>query len=261
MGLDDRTKLFASAAFYILALAAQVSGLTNTWVAGFLAIVATLLLIPPFRHYMRKWRDRQRAMGARIVEPEHLLLVGLASSWLSLTVVIAAAGWMVFTGRVAGIAGIVQRTTDEGPLQWQAFPSMEGGPLQARNIFSLTFKGGNASQKEVKLKEASIISAVNGTKLPLEIVAQDELVPVDQIELIPPGAPINLIAKFGAPNPDQPGKVLGLEPKVWLETWRQFFLTVEDNVRTYRIPFNENHLAPFFPGMVGPHVKRKGSAG
>jgi hypothetical protein len=97
----------------------------------------------------------------------------------------------------------------------------------------------------------------NGTKLPLEIVAQNELVPLNQVELIPPGAPVELIAKFGPPDPNSPGKILGLEPKIFLETWRQFSLNIQDDTKSYRLSYNEGDLAPFFPGMVGPHVTKK----
>jgi len=133
---------------------------------------------------------------------------------------------------------------------------LEGG-LSLGRVFSLRIRGVNASQKEVKLKGADIVSAINGTRLPLEIVAQSEIVPIDQVELVPPGALVELIAKFGLPDPNATGKILGLEPKVFLETWRQFFINVEDDTRKYRLVYNEGSLAPFFPGMVGPHVTKK----
>jgi hypothetical protein len=57
------------------------------------------------------------------------------------------------------------------------------------------------------------------------------------------------VAKFNLPE--------GLEAKVFLETWRQFFFNVEDDSRKYRLPYNEGQLAPFFPGMVGPRVTKR----
>jgi hypothetical protein len=139
---------------------------------------------------------------------------------------------------------------------------MEGGPPIGRPVFALAFFGNNKSQKEVMLKSASIVSAKNGRKLDLEVSARNDkgenvLVPVSEINLIPPGAPIRLIAKFGDPDPNEPGKILGLDPKVFLETWSQFFLTVEDDTKSYRLPFNEGSLMSFFPGMVGPHITAK----
>jgi hypothetical protein len=118
----------------------------------------------------------------------------------------------------------------------------------------LAFFGVNSSQKEVQLMDADITSAINGTRLSLEIVAAteakgNEIVPIDKVQLIPPGARIELVAKFNLPT--------GLEPKVFLETWRQFFLNARDDSKSYRIPFNEGALMPLFPGMVGPRVTKK----
>ena len=139
---------------------------------------------------------------------------------------------------------------------------MEGGPSLGRPVFSLTFSGQNTSQKEVALKSASIVSAKNGRKIDLEVIAQDNagnasIVRTDEINLIPPGAPVKLVAKFGDPDPNAPGKILGLDSKTFLETWSQFSLNVEDDSRSYRLPFNEGSLMPFFPGMVGPHITKK----
>lgn len=60
-----------SAAFYLLALAAQVSGYTNSAVAAILAGVATLLLLVPVGH---RWWCKQ--VGRR-VESWHLQVIGL----------------------------------------------------------------------------------------------------------------------------------------------------------------------------------------
>src|ERR1700730_14072211 len=52
------TEFAPSAGFYILALAAQVSGFTSLPVAGALFVVATLLLAVPARNYLRGWFGR-----------------------------------------------------------------------------------------------------------------------------------------------------------------------------------------------------------
>jgi hypothetical protein len=177
---------------------------------------------------------------------------------LFMTIGLGAAAWMVATRKdfAIGVSSIAAPSSDEGPMIWYRSIIIEGG-VYGRNVFSLTFQGTNISQKEVDLKSASIISAVNGTKIPLEIIAQEEVAPLDQVELIPPGAPVRLIGKFGPPDPKAPGKILGIEPKTFLESWRQFSLNIQDDQRSYRIPFNEGDLAAFFPGMVGPHVTKK----
>jgi hypothetical protein len=147
--------------------------------------------------------------------------------------------------------------SDDGPLVWFVNLTMEGGPLQGRNVFSLQFRGLNKSANEVQLKAANIVSGIDGTSLPLEIVADNEVVPLSSVGLIPAGAPITLVAKFGPPDPAAAGKILGLDAKAFLDRWRQFSFNIEDDRRKYRIPFNEASVAPFFPNLVGPRVTRK----
>jgi hypothetical protein len=248
------------AGLWILALAAQVSGYQNTAVALFLIGLAFFFFVAPLCHYVQRWNWQRKERGQSTMGVSQFLLFGgLLGLWLSVTVTLGAVAWIIVSG---GSLAIPQVAIDDGPLRWFANLEMEGGPQLGRNVFSLTFNGVNGSQKEVALKTANIVSAVNGTKLALEIIAQNEaqrneVTPIDSVNLIPPGAPVRLVAKFGAPDPTSPGKILGLEPKVFLETWRQFYFVVEDDSRTYRLPYNEAHLMPFFPGAVGPRVTKK----
>ena len=178
------------------------------------------------------WNNRRERHGKARVKllPSHLLLIGIAGAWLFMTISLGAAAWMAWSGQGFAIgSSSISPGPDDGPMQWFRNLIMEGGPPNRSNVFSLKFRGVNVSQKEVELKSASIISAVNGTKLPLEIIAQNEIVPLHAVELIPPGAPVDLVAKFGPPDPKAPGKILGLDPKVFVETWRQFSLNVQDD--------------------------------
>jgi hypothetical protein len=241
----------------------QVSGFSSTTTTIVCWVLAAVILFTVAIYKARQWHISQKASGAMGVQAWHILFISLAGLWLFLSVAIGAAGWMVWTqqGFAVGNAAIgVGAGQDEGPLVWYRNLLLEGGPPVGRNVFSLTFRGGNVSQKEIELKGANIVSAINGTKIVLEVIAQGEAVPVEQIELVPPGAPVQLIAKFGAPDPAAPGKILGLDPKTFLEIWRQFSLNIQDDTRTYRISFNEGDLAAFFPGMAGPHVTKKSSA-
>ena len=191
-------------------------------------------------------------------------LFGILGTWISITVALAGALWMIRNGQAfaIGTAGIgVGAKEDEGPLQWVYSFSLEGG--FGRNVFSLTFRGANTSKVPIKIKEANIISLVDGTLLPLEIAGVDpktdenKVVAIDKVQLITPGAPIQLVAKFGPPDPNNPGKILGLDSKAFLEKWRQFSFNVKDDVRSYKLDFNENSLMPFFQGQVGPRVMIK----
>lgn len=152
-------------------------------------------------------------------------------------------------------ANPIESSRDDGPLIWFSNLTLEGG--QGRPVFSLRFHGTNASQREVELRAADIASAINGTRLHLEVLAvtnagENSFVPINRIQLIPPGAPIELVAKFNLPA--------GMEPDVFLETWRQFFFNAKDDSRTYRQNFNEGALMVFFPGRVGPRVTAKPQA-
>ncbi len=241
----------------------QVSGISNATTTVVCWALAAIILVAATIHSTKEWHNSQRSAGAAGVQAWHILLGSLGGLWLFLTIAICAAGWMIWNQRgfTVGSSGIgVGAVQDEGPVQWYRNLLLEGGPPVGMNVFSLTFRGGNIAQKEVDLKSAYIVSAINGTKIPLEIIAQGEVVSLGQVQLIPPGAPIQLIAKFGPSDPRAPGKILGLDPKTFLETWRQFSLNVQDDTKSYRISFNEGDLAAFFPGMAGPHVTKKASA-
>lgn len=222
--------------------------------AGVIVIVigAAVLIVTCAYALYDNWQ-KVKVQAKRLGTPQIILLIGIVGTWLFMTIALSATSWIVWNG--GGASGTSQK--DEGPLLWFTNTAMEGGPIVGRNVFSLTFRGLNASQSEVQLKDANIISAVNGSKIELEVVAEKELVPVGDIKLIPPGAAIELVAKFGPPDPNAPGKILGLEPKEFLETWRKFFFNAIDDTRKYRVPYNEGNIAVFFPGMVGPHVSKK----
>lgn len=246
-------------ALWLVGMAAQFSGYSSVALALFLVGLAMFFLVAPVVHYVQTRRRQQGLPTLSAIQTA--ILVGIGGTWLFLTVTFAAVGWSIWHSEGLSRGAAVTQKQEEGPLVWFYAPlEMEGGALQQRNVFALMFHGTNVSQKEVHLRKATITSAIKGTELPLEIVASNEIVPLNQIELIPPGAPITLVAKFGPSNPTEPGKVLGIDPKAFLETWRQFFLNVEDDTKSYRLAFNEGRIAPFFPGMVGPHVTRKEQA-
>jgi hypothetical protein len=237
-------------------------------------IVAWFLLRHQITTYKTKLEHLQEVLDGKLsastykpirFRKERPVLAGIAIAILGVMIVAIGLVFIVANFKRVSPAAATQEALksstevkdDPGPLIWFVNLTMEGGPLQERNVFSLQFRGMNKSDKEVKLKSAKMVSTVDGTELSLEVVADNEVVTVDQIGLIPPGAPITLVGKFGAPDPSAPGKILGIEGKAFLEKWRQFSLNVEDDTRTYRVPFTEPMIAPFFPNMIGPHVSRK----
>lgn len=138
------------------------------------------------------------------------------------------------------------------PLTWFYTPSIEGA--FGRPVYSLRFPGANSSQREVELQSANITSAINGARITLEVVAVspagiNEVVPIDRIQLIPPGAQVELVAKFNLPQ--------GLERQEFLDTWGRFFLNVVADGEAYRQLFDERILMGFFPGHLGPRIMQK----
>lgn len=121
----------ASAAFYILTLAATVSGFISPLIAILLAILATLLLIPAIRHHVRRFAQNRRSAGRQVMEPADLLIVGAAGT--ALFVVIGAIGviWFLLqpraplaapqpgqatsaqTGQIEGLRGEIQSLRSE----------------------------------------------------------------------------------------------------------------------------------------------------
>lgn len=187
-----------------------------------------------------------------------VLFAGVLGTWISLTACLGAGAWIIWTGH--GLAGL-SAESDPGPIRWGGSFSIEGD-LRTK-VLSLRFLGVNVSQTEaLQLKEANILSAIDGTLLPLEIVGvtangETKIVPIDKVQLIPPGARVELVAKFGDPDPGHPGMILGLEPKTFLEKWRQFSFNVKDNIRSYRINFDDRAMMVFFQGKVGPRIMIK----
>jgi len=178
------------------------------------------------------------------------LLAGVLGTWLFLTMGLAATAWMIWNFPYGIAANKPAPPADEGPIQWNGSFGIEGD--LATKVASLRFIGANISKThDLQLKEANIISRIDGTRVLLEIVAvngagDNKIVPIDQIQLIPPGARIELVAKVGPPDPNSPGNILGVEPKAFLEKWRQFAFHVKDDIRSYDAEFNDSHFVPFF---------------
>jgi hypothetical protein len=98
---------------------------------------------------------------------------------------------------------------------------MDGG-MNGYNVFALTFQGANISKEAIELKSACVTSLIDGTRLDLEIVGSDasgesKLVPINKVQLIAPGAPLELKAKFGPAARTRPGKNLKARLDVLVE--------------------------------------------
>src|SRR6266404_8479337 len=167
----------------------------------FLLVVAILCLVAAVWGTIDLMRPNLQALRTRIGAVQTMLLFGILGTWIFLTLTLGLAELMVAypsqPGHVTG--GPIQG--DDGPISWVYNFSMEGG-MGGMNVASMRFRGANTSKKPVELKDAELISLIDGTRLPLEIVASDtagetKIVGIDKVQLIPPGAAIELVAKFG----------------------------------------------------------------
>jgi hypothetical protein len=73
-------RLLVVAAFWIYALAAQMSGFTSALIGVVLALLATLLLVPPAIHQIRLFAQNRRTAGMRPVEATDLIIAGVAGA-------------------------------------------------------------------------------------------------------------------------------------------------------------------------------------
>jgi hypothetical protein len=250
--------------FVAVCLGTAGSAVTYLWpdyrAFGYLLlVVAFASLVGASWGLAEKLFPKVRALHTRIGTQRVMLLFGILGTWVFVTLALGVVAWTIANPPPAlRKAGPV----DEGPISWlQGFSSMEGG-MNGFNVFALTFQGANISKESIELKSAHITSLIDGTRLDLEIVGNDQsgtskVVPINQVQLIAPGAPIELVVKFGPPDPNAPGKIMGLDPKVFLEKWRQFSFDAADNKRTYHFDVNENAFMIFFKGKVGPRVVLK----
>jgi hypothetical protein len=211
--------------------------------------LATVFIVGSIAWWL--WFNRHALIAGvrRLTIAQWLLLSGMAGSWISASLALGAGAWIILSPSPTSSATAPIPAADDGPLRWFGNIEMYGGPLANSNIASLSFSGVNSSQREVQLKSAVLRSAIDGSEIVLKIVAQDKLVGIDEINLIPSGAPIKLTAVMP--------KQGGFTADEFIASWSRFNFIVTDDTREYRLPFNEATIAVFFPGRVGPRVTKK----
>jgi len=214
----------------------------------FLGIVAVVYgVLASIWHWIKRLRNRVGSL-------QTALLLSTLGAWLCITIAIGTGAWAVLkSGGIAPAIGAQQAPHPQGPLSWMVSPVVE-----RRNdngyVVSLSFKGANISNDVIEIKSANLISGMTGTTVPFKIVADagkdNEEVELNQIEPIPPGARIELKARFNPPN--------GEAPNDFLATWGKLSLNVVDSKNnTYRLNFDETVMMVFFEGRIGPRVTKK----
>jgi hypothetical protein len=139
--MGDRIRLALSAAFYLLALAATMSGLISQWFAAVLAVIATALLVWAGYHYAREWHIAKKNDGKQGLDSWYFIAPCLGVAIIA----IAAAAYGFGLRSSAGIDtakaksdGIVSAPLIKGPrLDWDASGRLslqgrytrQGGPI------------------------------------------------------------------------------------------------------------------------------------
>lgn len=241
-----------------------VFGVLETFLLGTLTVVGT---IPAWGWFSASavlffgvfaWDRWIQPWTSRVPSLQVALLVGIVGTWFFISVALATGALLIWNHRPEASASD-QR--GDGPIRWNQGFSIDGDLTS--KIGALRFLGVNISKEQaIHLKEANILSAIDGSLVPLEVVAVDEkgenqIVPLSKIGLVPPGARIELLARFGGKDPANPKYVLGVEPKAFLDKWRQFSFNVTDDTRSYRMDYNDSHMMVFFQGKVGPRIAIK----
>ena len=111
------------------------------------------------------WHRLRVKGGKPGVQNSHLLLTGIVGTWVFLSLTLGAAAYWIYNGSQGSVTGSGAATQDDGPISWVYNLSMDRtGP----QISALRFRGANISKKHVQIKEGSVTSLIDGTRLPLE---------------------------------------------------------------------------------------------
>jgi hypothetical protein len=117
------------------------------------------------------------------------------------------------------------------PLVWerimsQAFTEDDQGNLLASSLQMLAINEGN---RQVVFKDAFIRSAITGQRLDMQAGLMGNAPPASEINPIPPGARLDLIARF-------PGR--GLSIRTYILEWSKVIFTAQYDGREYSVSFD-----------------------
>jgi hypothetical protein len=136
---------------------------------------------------------------------------------------------------------------DSGPISWNAdLSTWTTGDSEGPLLLGIAIRG--TSIGFVDLKDAYIISDVTGEKKSLQVSTAPGpvLSPLNEINQIPPGAPLELWATFKP----------AIRPNDLLTQWHRFHFHADYAGTVYDHVFDVTMLANQFPNM-GPHATKK----
>jgi hypothetical protein len=160
-----------------------------------------------------------------------------------------------------GNAPQVQISSKSEPIEWPTVPTISfdrlDGGYNADQFIVYAKVTGN---REIKLDDAYIISAVTGAALPLKIRVGLSHLTLDQVNPIPPNARFELCADFRERNAAH-----GIPEREFLTNWGAIDLVVQYGGQDHRTKFrNEDILAAWAKvhptPSPSPHVTRKSAS-
>jgi len=144
----------------------------------------------------------------------------------------------------------------DGFLNWDApFISYNTPDSVAYFGNSLRFHARNLGDREVKLEEAFVVSAVTGAAVSLMVEMPDRgrrsNVPVAAINPIPPSATIDLVFEFTTKENDR-----GISEADFIRDWGRFEFVAKYSGSEFRQTYDEQFVAARFRNMRGPLTGR-----
>lgn len=219
----------------------QLSGINNLPIAILLALILASWAI--FR-----WDRNRKQSNMAGIQLWHIWIVSLTGLWIFVTATIATWVYTIANpSRTQTTSSFSSSSKDTGPLTFFYNLTMNGG--FGKGVQTLLFYGQNTSQQEIQMLSAKIVSKITGNVLELKAIAENTPTEIGDLNVVPSGAPIQLLATFEAPENQSQDE--------FLKKWSKFDLVIRDETKEYRLPFNEGNIAPFFPGVVGPRLTAK----
>jgi hypothetical protein len=140
-----------------------------------------------------------------------------------------------------------------GPITWDHQMGVsQTGDSNGLILLAILMSGKNTSSSPVQLKGAYLISELTGAKEDLKInIGINNLVPIPDVNEIPPGALIELWAPLRTP----------LNATDFMAQWGRFQFHADYDNTKFDMVFDEsfvaNRLAQFPSAHIGPHVTKK----
>lgn len=232
------TERGAAIAIWLIAMAAQMSGFTNTAIALTLLGAALFFFVAPIAHHAHAWHRRRREAGLTSVEPMHVMAVGLAGLFFFSAIALAGVTWQLARGRLAETRGSLPGQEFQGnPIGFMSFGWAETGSEPYR-MGRPVVTAKNVTKNEVQLKALVFTDGNTGRRIETRLrTATNEWISADEAEKIPPGAEFQIQGTLPAH-----GQPVQVHPAQWMYTpeeisksWSNLYVHVECDDKKYDV--------------------------